>query len=86
MSFFIIDCLLRGVSNKHCLLSLFSFVSDLFGHLEERSNRSFMGITHISAKDFRMLLAVNISHVHVYIKGMHSQRLSLITELRGNRD
>ena len=41
------------------------FVSDLFGHLAERSNHSFMGITHISAKDFRMLLAVNISHVHV---------------------
>ena len=30
---------LRGVSNKHCLLSFFSFVSDLVGNPEDRFSR-----------------------------------------------
>ena len=36
MSLLLLTVTLRAVSNKHCLLPLFSFVSDLVGNPEDR--------------------------------------------------
>ena len=45
MSLLLLTVTLRGVSNKHCLLSLFSFVSDLVGNPEDRfSHKRFICI------------------------------------------